>query len=104
MRRDYEYVDRATSICLTTTEKADRMLDKLTTEELEDADQKRPDLEVLLSVQSEYFEVEGSLTEMMKEFKKEHERFFGVKIALDRETWNRLWVDDLLTVRKVIWD
>ncbi len=96
MRKDYQYVDDATSICLTTTEEGDnQVVGVLINDE---------HLDLLVSVQSEYFTVKGTITEWYEQYKEQYEEQVGVSTPTSLEAFKECLMNDWMTVHKVIWD
>ncbi len=108
MRKDYEYIDKATSICLTTTKKASKKLNELLKEVTET---KNPaaeaKLDALGTVEEDYFYVESNKTmdEWYEDFVIQYAEFLdGQQTKITREQFLGLFVDGYMTVQKVIWD
>lgn len=100
MRADYEYVDRTTSLVLSTTKKGSRYLSKRSEDtrgwgELE---------ELLATVEEDYYIVpDGGLREWYCAYKEECTKTYG-RCTISYETFRDAFVKGYLGVEKVIWD
>jgi len=102
MRKDYEYVDKATSMCLTTTKKGEDVLNKLSDEEIENS--VKPTTAALIIVQNDYVRVpDGSINEWYDALKKTC-KDKGYKLDLTFSDFQLLIAEGLVGLRKVVWD
>ena len=102
MRKDYEYVDKATSICLTTTDKGSKKI-----EELLKADKEiNTTVDTLGFVQDEYFFIESSKTmdEWYESYVKQYKEEMKGITDITKEEFIKLFTDGYMSIHKVIWD
>jgi len=112
MRKDYEYVYKATSLCFTTTKAGDKWLEDIVNgEDFVKMTKMDPVVEVLSILQSEYVLVEkGKLAtvESLKESLRKTFRAYGnykpKPIEQCVEEAVKLWGSGSIGVKLVIWD
>jgi hypothetical protein len=102
VREDYEYVNKASTICLTTTSLGQAFLDTFASAELE-ATGVNPLVDLLLLVDQEYVEVEGGLDTWLPSVNKA-EQEYGSKPVVTRKTLVEALDKGYLGIHKVIWD
>lgn len=104
MRKDYEYVDKATSICLTTTKAGDKVLNDLPDEVLMKGGIGLYDL--MLAIQNEYFilKSESSMREWYEEYYRLYEEMFEGRTVTTWDQFVDAFTMGLVSVKKVIWD
>jgi len=105
MRKDYEYVDRATAMCMCTTRLGDERVEQLTHPGVEVP--KSIAVEILLIVQDEYIRVEdGGITSWVaaiQEYRKEN-HLQEIPAEDLHAAMAMIFAEDLIGVHKVVWD
>lgn len=107
MRKDYEYVDKATSICLTCTleggKLAERTLNNLPKDGSLELD---GTVDLIFAIQDEYYKVRDdvSLKEWYDDYCQQYWEVFEAKTNTTWEEFAKAFVDGLVTIYKVIWD
>ena len=119
MRKDYDYVKKATDLCLTTTTKGDELNDELVHEIIEQ-ELRKPDpwelslIETLNYLQNYYVSVESEeplnvwydalVNHYTEEFGCTHCGAQHSEPPTPYTYFKRMWTKGLLTVKLVIWD
>lgn len=105
MRKDYEYVDRATAMCMCTTRLGDERLEPLTHPGVEVP--KSIAVEILLTIQDEYILVEaGGITSWViaiQEYRRK-EHLEEIPVEDLHAVMAKMFADDLIGVHKMVWD
>jgi|SRR5579863_3866879 len=101
MREDYKYIDKATSICLTTTSLGDRFVERAS-----DAETVSGLGDLLNAIQNEYFLLPSNMPidNWWSSYKLQYRKANGVSSPTTLQDFERALLKGLMTVRKVIWD
>ena len=105
MRSNYEEVDAATSLCLTTTKKGDEKIEEV--DGVGDPDiWMEPQIDAMISVTDKYFIVESEETfeEWHKAYLKQYKEEYDAESNLSYDDFIELFKNGYLSVKKVIWD
>jgi hypothetical protein len=117
MRHDYKYVDDASDLCLTTIELADDQTDRLvrsgmnrsvdiSKDATHDLRLSRAEVDFIEYIEQDYVKVSSSVSmkDWLKAADEQHIENYERPLEITYEEFTSLFVNGLVTIRKVIWD
>lgn len=105
MRKDYEYVDKATDLILATTDKGDKVVEEISDKRISDGSITGTE-DMLISLQNDYciMEVNSDMVGWFKEFVEDYTHHFGAKPPIIWCEFVQAFTEGLVTIKKVVWD
>ncbi len=108
MRHDYQYVDQATSLVLTTTRDGHKEIVSRVEqrEEGEPTSTVTGEDDLLLAVEEDYFIMGSgeSIEWWFNDYRVQYKKNFGAESPTTIEDFRQLILKNFLTIKKVIWD
>ena len=93
-------IDEAADIIFDTTEKGHKLLED---QDEEDWLNVNPKIDLLLAIEEDYFNAEGSLDEIFGKCQKKYVGIYGGELRLTKVELVEMFTDDLIKIRKVFW-
>lgn len=106
MRRDYDYIDKASDLVLTTTDEGSKWLANEKFEKLEYMPGVPGDVDMMLCVEDTYMILSSgkSMQDWYEEYVRQYAREYEASTPTTFEQFKDVFVRGHVTIRKVIWD
>ena len=112
MRKDYDYVDKATAIEITTTREGDAYIDSFGLSDpnvyVEDVTTKYPEVDLLMFLQDEYVTIEGTdditIRRMFETVVEYFRSNFECECPYTLDMFVRMFENGYVGFKKIIWD